>query len=487
MRCILLLLTLMASGWCVGQTRNPALDINRANVWRFGDASIPGANDVPGLDFNTGTPVVTNSGKHTLFSTTSAVSDLSGSLQLYGSEQSLYDRTEDFLANAGVVGDSGWTGHPRHLAVPMPKSQNIIYCFTAHVTLKYTVVDMNLNNGKGQATIRNVQLQPYPTEPKIAAVHHCNGSDVWITGHRWFTDTFYSYLLTDTGIVQPPVYTKIAPIANVQGYYQGGSLKFSPNGSKLAIAFHGNQVPPYLYDFDKSTGIVSNPTPLQLDIGAQGLSFSPDNSKLYVSTNNGLIVQYDLNASDLFNSRKVVIDVFTSFSNLQQGRDGRIYAVAGGPPHYEYLTVINAPNKLDTLCQPQLDAIFLNGGKGVGGSFMNTVESYFYTGSSANPCYGDTTISNSDNSNSVGILALAYPNPFSDYTVIDLIGVNTSEEPEYQLCDVSGRLCEANIIEHHNVWIGKRIVLNKGRLSKGVYFLTVKAQHQSTTIKLSIL
>jgi hypothetical protein len=348
---------------------------------------------------------------------------------------------------------------------------------------------MNLNNGKGQAIIRNVVLEKMPVEAKLAAVHHCNGSDVWIVGHRWETNTFYAYLLTDTGIVTTPVISNVGPIANEQGTFQQGNIKFSPNGNKIAIVFNGVIIPPHLFDFDKLTGIISNPIALQKDEADNGLSFSPDNSKLYISTNNGFVVQYDLhagNAMAISNSRKVIFNILNTFAIMQMGRDGKIYLPPASLPNRLYLTVIHDPNKLDTFCNAQIDAIYLNGGQGVNTSFMNTVESYFYTGTSAYPCYGDTLSDVATVNSSEGIVIKAYPNPFLDFTTIDISGINAYDKLEYQVFDVTGRVCAAQITEN-DVWNGKQLLFHKARLPTGVYLLTLRTRNQSQTIKLSIL
>lgn len=487
---LLFALVVLCCIFCSAQTRNPGLDVSRTNIWRFGFYSTFGANDVPGLDFSSGSPVVINSGNTSLLSGATTICNTTGQLQLYGAYQSMYDSTNGLLSNAGVVGDSGWIGiSPCNIAIPMPNSPNLIYYFSAQVTLKYTVVDMNLNSGKGQAILRNIELEPYPVESKLAAVHHCNGSDVWIVGHRWQTNTFYAYLLTDTGIITTPVYSSIGPIHNATGAWQGGKIKFSPNGNKLFFGAFGS-VPqvPYLFDFDKSTGVISNPVPLQPDTGSVGGCFSPDCSKIYVSTGEGYIFQYDLNAGSgaaIAASKKQVFHVFNSISNTQLGLDGKIYVLPAGNPHRKYLTVINYPNLLDTLCNVQLNAIYLNGGQGTGLHLMNTVESYFYTGSSAYPCYGDTVTNVSAINGKDDIALSVAPNPFSDYTFIEVRGIDVREKMEYQLCDIAGRVCDAQITES-DWWDGKRLIFHRARLPTGIYLLTVKTLYQSRTIKLSI-
>jgi hypothetical protein len=475
---------------CEAQTRNPGLDVKRTNIWRFGSPSGDGANDLPGLDFSNGAPVVFNSGIYALNNGATTISDSNGDLQLYGGYQSIYDRTNNFLLDAGVVGDSGWIGiSPRNLAVPMPGSPNLIYYFTAQVSLKYTVVDMNLNNGLGQAIIRNVTLEEIPTEAKLAAVHHCNGSDIWIVGHRWDTNTFYAYLLTDTGIVTTPVLSSVGPTPNEQGTFQQGNIKFSPNGNKMAIVFNGVVIPPYLFDFDKLTGIVSNPIALQKDEADNGVSFSPGNSKLYISTNNGVIVQYNLqagNAAAIANSRKEIIKIPNTFATMQMGLDGKIYLSPASLPNRLYLTVIHEPNKLDTFCDVEVDAVYLNGAQGRNTSFMNTVESYFYTGTSAYPCYGDTATNILNISNSNSITLKAYPNPFDDFTTIDVTGIHPHEKISYRVFDVTGREFTTQIIEN-DVWYGKQLHFHKARLPSGVYLFSVSTHNQYQTIKLTIL
>jgi hypothetical protein len=65
-------------------------------------------------------------------------------------------------------------------------------------------------------------------------------------------------------------------------------LKISPDCKKLASTTNSNSIPSslglgevHLFDFDASSGIVSSSLTLLTDIGAYGVEFSPDGSKLY--------------------------------------------------------------------------------------------------------------------------------------------------------------------------------------------------------------
>ncbi len=484
MKHTLLLLFFFSCCFCAAQTRNPALDINRTNVWKFGFESVAGANDSPGLDFSTGSPTLVNGGIDINDGATT-ISNLNGNLQLYGGLLKMFDHTFSPMSNSGIVGDSGWIGIGQaNLAIPMPNSLNIIYYFSSSVTLKYSVVDMNLNGGNGGVVARNVELQPYPTGVKLAAVHHCNGSDIWVVYHKWLTNSFYAFLLTDTGINAIPVITNIGPVDDQQGMFQTGNIKFSNNGNKLAITFSGFDTIPYLFDFDKLTGIVSNPIPLQKDIGDQGIAFSGDNSKLYISTNNGRLLQYDLNAGNpaaITASRKLIAEVVTDYTTMQLARDGKIYVVSGSNPYRKYLGIVNNPNAPDTFCLFVAQGLYMNGAQGHVNSLMNTVDSYFYTGSSAYPCYGDTALNITSINN---FNTHCYPNPFSDFTTIEIPDVLYYQgKIEYQLCDATGRICKAQITEIVN----KRILLERGQLNAGMYFLSVKLSGKTQVIKLSIL
>jgi len=320
---------------------------------------------------------------------------------------------------------------------------------------------------------------------KLASVHHCNGSDIWVVGHLWNTDTFFAYLLTDTGITLPPVYTKIGPIDFTQGRFQAGDMQFSHDGNKLAIGFSSFDIPPHLFDFDKSTGVISKPVRLQNDVG-DAVEFSPDNSKLYITSSTGELVQYNLKAgsdSAIVQSRKLIADLpFHAWLSMQLGRDGRIYLSPPAQPQNFYLDVINNPNALDTLCDLQTGVIYLNGSTGTIRSLMNTVNSYFYTGSSAYPCYGDTTpIGIAENETDLGIQI--YPNPFSDYATIDIPNVLfTKGKIEYRIFDMVGREYAAQITEH-DYGIAR---LHRGQLKPGIYLLVINLYGKKQTFKISI-
>ncbi len=235
--------------------------------------------------------------------------------------------------------------------------------------LAYSLLDLTLNNGNGDVvpTEKNVQLQTYdPTDQaqdsykcseKITAVEHSDGQSYWVLTH--FRDQFYAFRVDGTGVNTTPISTQIAPLITEQGYRRNGIgyMKASPDGTKIALCHrqNGNQQGGFsnntgsvrLYDFDNATGILSNQINLFPNSGPYGLEFSPDSSKLYVSSSNS-VWQFDLTAANIAGSINSVYNGSDFIGALQLGPDGRIYAA--NTIDYQSLDVINDPNELGAGC-----------------------------------------------------------------------------------------------------------------------------------------
>jgi hypothetical protein len=132
-------------------------------------------------------------------------------------------------------------------------------------------------------------------------------------------------------------------------------MKVSPNGKKLGLA---NRIYPppndifELYDFDNSTGMVSNQLVLLSNVEyAYGCEFSPDGTKFYGSLNGPAktIIQWDLCAGS--NSAIVAsnysINTPTGANNaMQLAVDGKIYIAKAD----QYLAAISHPNIIGIGC-----------------------------------------------------------------------------------------------------------------------------------------
>src|SRR5690606_27893629 len=122
--------------------------------------------------------------------------------------------------------------------------------------------------------------------------------------------SFYAYQCAEGQIIT----VVSTDIGSVHGNYGGiyfedelqGELKTSPDGTKIASAVFSDYRPFDLFDFNASTGMLSNYTNLGDAKGQYGVSFSPDNSKLYLCSDGrygdsdlkSIILQFDLHAGD---------------------------------------------------------------------------------------------------------------------------------------------------------------------------------------------
>jgi len=320
----------------------------QTNFWYFGTLA--------GLDFNSGSPVALTNGALNTTEGCSAISDVNGNLLFYTNGVDVWDKTHTQMPNGfGLMGDVSTTQSVQ--IVPVPGSTTLYYIFTLDYIVgpngfRYSIVDMTLQAGNGDVTTKNTFIQNNVVE-KLAAVYHCNGTDIWVMVHDWGTNAFYAYLVTPAGI-NPPV------VSNVGTIYTGnpisnsvGQLKFSNAGSKLVSAI-GYQDTIDVFDFDNKTGIVSNPLSLSFGLyRVYGVEFSPDETKLYTSYyeigNAGWIAQFDLTAANVQASQTLL---GTSFDpnyiyGLQLGPDNKIYASISATP---FLGVVNSPNTVGIGC-----------------------------------------------------------------------------------------------------------------------------------------
>lgn len=243
--------------------------------------------------------------------------------------------------------------------------------------LAYSLVDLSLNSGNGDVvpSEKNRQLVTYdPTDQgqasykcseKITAVEHADGASYWVLTH--FMDKFYAFRVDNSGVNTSPQETQIAPLINYTGYRRNGIgyMKASPDGTKIAVGHRQNGNTEgqtanatgsvWIYDFDNSSGTISNPSNLLPNSGPYGLEFSPDSSKLYVS-NDSSVIQFDLFSPSPSNSMAFIhTNPFNPVQNrvpfigaLQLGPDGRIYIA--NTDNYNTLDVINEPNEVGVNC-----------------------------------------------------------------------------------------------------------------------------------------
>jgi gliding motility-associated-like protein len=367
----------------------------QGNNWFFGNGA--------GVEFVNGNPVPLNTGQTTFIGCpachaegTAVMSDSSGALLMYSDGNKLWNRNHQIMPNGNNL-LSNISATQSSLIVPRPGSDSLYYIFnvgsfyqngTNPINFGYSVVNMCLNSGLGDVVLgqKNIPLLSGVTE-KLTGVRHANGVDYWILVHAFNSNAFYAYLLTSNGIQSPAVISNTGSVHTGSTGATIGQMKASPNGQKIAIV-NGNSntsIAEY-FNFNNSSGVVSNPVSLQTNPNWHyyGVSFSPDNTKLYIScilNGNGLY-QFDLTAgggspSAVLASRTQIAFTF-NYLGLQLANNGKIYVARSPFSTNTILSVINNPNLPGASCNFVDAAVNLNGNV-VSYGFPNFIDSYDYS------------------------------------------------------------------------------------------------------------
>ncbi len=317
------------------------------NIWYFGYNA--------GLDFNLASPLALSDGLVNAQGGSATQSDENGELLFYTDGMKIWNKNHSIMPNSwGLLGHASSTQNS--LILLKPGSTNLYYVFTNGANfdnngLSYSEVDMSLNGGLGDVTsVKNVSLLT-PTTEKLTAVRHGNTTDFWVLTVERNTNNYYAWPVTATGVGSPVVTSIGTPHsgANPNSDVSIGQAKFSPDGTKLAIATSANGNTFELFDFNKFTGGLSNPITISGSTYASpyGVEFSPDGTLLYcsVSNTNNKVYQFNLqagSASAIINSATLVAQsASTNVGALQLGSDSKIYLA-----RYNafYLGVFNNPN-----------------------------------------------------------------------------------------------------------------------------------------------
>lgn len=454
-----------------------ALSQNHGNIWYFGDGA--------GISFNAGSPFSILNGQtynipvQNHSEGTSVICDDNGNLMFYTNGEEVWDRNHTIMPNGNNL-HGNISSTQSALIVPKPGSSHLFYLFTTDAYqnslqhgMKYSVVDMCLNNQNGDiiANEKNISLLPNASE-KLAACKHANNVDYWIVSFKHGTNSFYAYKLSSAGI-SDTVTTNIGTVhqTNLSGAL--GQLKISPNGNKIAIAAGNGNNLIEIFDFDPSTGQLSNHIPLPrnyADTRGYGLEFSKDNTKVYfylggvTPTIESYISQFDLSAGGgspaaIQSSEQVIWHVNTFYGNcggMQLGPDDKIYfnsCIDNG-----YLGTINQPNLVGTNCDYQDTSLFLSG------NLASITLPSFVAGYNYQALTQDCSIDNIAESNKNTNIRV-YPNPFSDYITFELLDHSYSDI-HIVVSDVTGKICHFSTVAYR---LSNSIVLD--HLSPGVYIV----------------
>ena len=211
------------------------------NVWYFGNYL--------GLDFSSGDPVPLTDGQLTTTEGVATISDANGKLLFYTDGRTIYNRFHTLMPNGtGLFGNISSTQSA--VIVPNIGDKTRYYVFTVDATggprgLTYSIVNMTLDNGRGDVEAKNVPLISNVTE-KVTAVKHCNNRDIWVLCHGTVSDIYYAFLVTAAGVNTTPVVSNSGSVLwgpvppNILDSTTLGYLKASPDGKRIVGLHHRN-------------------------------------------------------------------------------------------------------------------------------------------------------------------------------------------------------------------------------------------------------
>lgn len=393
-----------------------------ANHWCFGDSVALNFNNNT-INFLPNSSVRSRGGAMTH-------SDKNGNLLFYGNTTEIRDASHNLMQNGDLL-TNVFVNNPGYyyeyylyylkcsFVVPRPCHPNQYYFIYVHpdtsiwnnnynyyghldsVQLKYSLIDMNLNNGLGGVVPgqKNIIIDPAYTSPMVAVTKHANNMDYWVATVKNGTNQYKSYQITSTGIISIPVISTSPSVfyRSPFGGNRSGQMDFSNSGNKLAITnnkalntYHNGWPvanPPAfeLMDFNKATGQFSNNITLDFDslfyrwyvypnsnqpynqgTSLMSVEFSPDDQTLYAATLTA-IIQYDLSSNNnaiIPSAWNIVSSSFYYLGNtyysynyaLQNGPNGKLYCGSmhyGGisvPNYGSNISIINSPNTFGAGC-----------------------------------------------------------------------------------------------------------------------------------------
>ncbi len=323
------------------------------------------------------------------------ISDKNGALLFYTDGINIWNKKHGLMPNGkDLYLPVGSPLVQESIVVPKPGSESLYYVFTADQYngqeasgLYYSIVDLSLDNGLGDVTVKGQKILNKLSN-HITAVYHKNLKDVWLITRLYNSTDCYSFLISEAGISASPVISRFG----VETYISfDGQMKASPDGKKIAWSYGDHSgFDFHLLDFNNQTGELSNQMNFNLPIssrGADGLEFSPDATKLFViqtgSSGESGLFQYDLSSGELgkINASRVRIfsERYNSFKQLQLAPNGKIYITkGGGGGGTEHLGVVENTNEYGANCIVKENGLFLQGGSSFIARTPNFIQNYFF-------------------------------------------------------------------------------------------------------------
>ena len=332
-------------------------------VWYFG-------TDGSGLTFDgSSSDPVSNIGPspdYEIIEAISTVSDCEGQTLFYSDGLKIHDASHRQMPNGGgLLGSQettladGGSSLNGVVIVSDPGSESRYYVFTVgEITTsdnngwRYSIVDLSL---PGNGTVadplgdvvsgqKNILVKGGLVAEGMAVTGNECGDSLWVVTHSFTQDSLLALPITAASGIGTIVATELGPGFNGGRDEKRGSMDFSPDGAKLAMAFM-SPIGGHIFDFDFSTGVFTNHVEVPgVTNGAHGVEFSFDSRKVYFGRGPFLDIKHyniDLNVTtDAGNAGAYTGD-------LERAPNGKIYFGKRGGGDINYLGVIDNPDAVD--------------------------------------------------------------------------------------------------------------------------------------------
>lgn len=342
-----------------------------SNWWLFGKQAA--------LNFNTSPPTALTLGVLNQHEGSASYSNpKTGQLMFYTDGITIFDRFHRPMPNGSGLYGSSTSSHSAYI-LPFPNDTNrfmvISVPYPSSKGLYSAEVNMTLNGGAGDVDTtkkkdtNNIWYSRkyfpvvdtlYDPIDKVAGTNFYNNVEYWLVSQSEYYTEFHARKLGSQGwredtnslVKSTSGITLKHGLNKIPAY---GCMKFSPDGSKLAVAYGPLNVV-MLYSFNNGNGKVSIPrevkyVPQGNNFLPYGLEFSPNSKYLYVNSNGIIQFNTDLDSANFISASGVMITPDSnSLKNgqLQLGPDKKIYFADG---YNNSIGVIHLPNLYAKACK----------------------------------------------------------------------------------------------------------------------------------------
>ena len=475
----------------------------RDNIWPMGYRSFPNP-DYFYFDFSNGQPdTVRYYREMPFFITHASICDTTGNLLFYTNGQYIANKDNDTLLNSQNFNPGYYTlsYYPGGLGfsqaalfLPFSDTSRFYYVISESAEefiynsqfndaqpfhLTYSIIDASLDSGRGGVlpNAKNINIiNDTLILGRITACKHANGRDWWVIFRKSdfsvgsSNNDWYTYLITPYGIQNFSVQS-----IGSQNHTNNGQICFSQLGDK--VVFSNLMGLLELFNFDRCNGLLSNPIIIEPEPTIPpakyfwSCAFSPDASKLYVSTNETptYLFQYDLNSPNIAASKDTIYSLsypLEAGGELKLAPDNKIYLsnwyFNGFQTPYPYqdtvynmynmnLSVINQPDSLGTACDFQPFSFYLGGKR-------------TYYGLPNNPNYDLGALTGSVCDTITGVAPSPLENPDSYWEGGRLYPNPAKEKVRFEYSEPVSENSQIEVYDNLGVMV-KKIILTKGSIS----------------------